>query len=77
MNGEMAELCLDNGTLNQEIVRLNGDCALLGQEIEKREQVIGESAEILAEKDALLAEKGARIEEILNSLPKWRRKKFL
>lgn len=77
LNGEMEKLCLDNGTLNQEIVRLNSDCALLGQEIEKREQVIGESAEILAEKNALLAEKDARIEEILNSLPKWRRKKFL
>ena len=70
LNGEMEKACRDNETLNQEIVRLNDDCVILGQEIRQQEERIGKSTLMLAEKDA-------RIEEILNSLPKWRRKKFL
>lgn len=70
LNGEMEKLSQGNGSLNQEIVRLNNDCALLGQEIQHREKEISKGAEMIAEKEA-------RIEEILNGLPKWMRRKFI
>lgn len=84
LNGEMEKLSQENGSLNQEIVRLNNDCALLGQEIQQREkeickraEMIAEKETVIAEKDTVIAEKDARIEEILNGLPKWMRRKFV
>lgn len=63
LNDEMVKLCQENGVLNQEIVRLNSDCALMSQEIQCREKDI--------------EERNARIDEILNGIPKWLRKKFV
>lgn len=70
LNSEMKKVCQENGGLNREIIRLNSDCELMSQEIQCREKDI-------VERDTKIAEREAKIDEILNGIPKWRRKKFV